>query len=439
MLRIGALTRHARAAGVAARSATWRRCCTTPSGASRTPIVRNRGTVGGSVCQADPSEDLSGAFCALRADSGDPRRAGDPHGADAGVLPRALPDGGGARARCSSSCACRCGRRAAPTSRSTGGRATGRSPRPPPRSGVADGVITDAGIGLTAVGPFVAAEAEASLLRAAADRGDVRRGRAARRAALPSERRPARARRLQAPPRGRADRCAHCATRGGEVTGGARRRQRAGRAPRRRAAAAARAPPPRRARAHRHPLGLRHVQLRGLRGVARRRAGEVLHRARRDGRRPHRAHGGGAGPAGRPRPGAARVHRLPRPAVRVLHPGDAAHRPLAARPHARPDRGGDPHGHRGHHLPLHRLREHRQGDPAGGRHEPRRRAPLSGGADRASVGCRARRTPRFVRGRGRFVDDIAPARACCTPRCCAARTPAPGSSPSTRSPPSRTR
>ena len=31
------------------------------------PTVRNRGTVGGSVCQADPSEDLSGAFCALRA------------------------------------------------------------------------------------------------------------------------------------------------------------------------------------------------------------------------------------------------------------------------------------------------------------------------------------------------------------------------------------
>ncbi len=29
---------------------------------------------------------------------------------------------------------------------------------------VADGVITDAGIGLTAVGPFVAAEAEASLI-----------------------------------------------------------------------------------------------------------------------------------------------------------------------------------------------------------------------------------------------------------------------------------
>ena len=31
------------------------------------PIVRNRGTVGGSLCQADPSEDLSAAFSAIRA------------------------------------------------------------------------------------------------------------------------------------------------------------------------------------------------------------------------------------------------------------------------------------------------------------------------------------------------------------------------------------
>lgn len=31
------------------------------------PIVRNRGTVGGSLCQADPSEDLSAVFSALRA------------------------------------------------------------------------------------------------------------------------------------------------------------------------------------------------------------------------------------------------------------------------------------------------------------------------------------------------------------------------------------
>jgi carbon-monoxide dehydrogenase medium subunit len=31
------------------------------------PVVRNRGTVGGSLCQADPSEDLSAAFTALHA------------------------------------------------------------------------------------------------------------------------------------------------------------------------------------------------------------------------------------------------------------------------------------------------------------------------------------------------------------------------------------
>ncbi|WP_214107080.1 FAD binding domain-containing protein [Acrocarpospora catenulata] len=33
------------------------------------PVVRNRGTVGGSLCQADPSEDLSAAFAAVRADA----------------------------------------------------------------------------------------------------------------------------------------------------------------------------------------------------------------------------------------------------------------------------------------------------------------------------------------------------------------------------------
>jgi carbon-monoxide dehydrogenase medium subunit len=32
------------------------------------PVVRNRGTIGGSICQADPSEDLSAAFAAVKAD-----------------------------------------------------------------------------------------------------------------------------------------------------------------------------------------------------------------------------------------------------------------------------------------------------------------------------------------------------------------------------------
>ena len=39
------------------------------------PIVRNRGTIGGSLCQADPSEDLSAVFAALEAEPSSSRSA----------------------------------------------------------------------------------------------------------------------------------------------------------------------------------------------------------------------------------------------------------------------------------------------------------------------------------------------------------------------------
>ncbi|GEL19615.1 FAD binding domain-containing protein [Pseudonocardia asaccharolytica] len=66
LLRIGALVRHAElldSAVVGEHFAIFR-------DAERViadPIVRNWGTVGGSLCQADPSEDLSAAFSAVRA------------------------------------------------------------------------------------------------------------------------------------------------------------------------------------------------------------------------------------------------------------------------------------------------------------------------------------------------------------------------------------
>ncbi|MQA79576.1 MAG: xanthine dehydrogenase family protein subunit M [Streptosporangiales bacterium] len=65
-LRIGALARHAELleSPVAAEHFPIMR------DAERViadPIVRNRGTIGGSVCQADPSEDLSAVFSAIRA------------------------------------------------------------------------------------------------------------------------------------------------------------------------------------------------------------------------------------------------------------------------------------------------------------------------------------------------------------------------------------
>jgi carbon-monoxide dehydrogenase medium subunit len=65
-LRIGAMTRHA---DVLASPLTAEHfpILTDAERVIADPIVRNRGTVGGSLCQADPSEDLSAAFAALKA------------------------------------------------------------------------------------------------------------------------------------------------------------------------------------------------------------------------------------------------------------------------------------------------------------------------------------------------------------------------------------
>jgi carbon-monoxide dehydrogenase medium subunit len=66
VLRIGAMVRHAELLA----SALVREHFPIMVDAERViadPVVRNRGTVGGSVCQADPSEDLSAVFAALRA------------------------------------------------------------------------------------------------------------------------------------------------------------------------------------------------------------------------------------------------------------------------------------------------------------------------------------------------------------------------------------
>jgi carbon-monoxide dehydrogenase medium subunit len=77
-LRIGALTRHAELLAWAAADhlgdADGARRCYGPlfADAERViadPVVRNFGTVGGSLCQADPSEDLSAVFAAVRAEA----------------------------------------------------------------------------------------------------------------------------------------------------------------------------------------------------------------------------------------------------------------------------------------------------------------------------------------------------------------------------------
>ena len=75
VVRIGALTRHRELL----ESDELARVCPIFRDAERViadPVVRNRGTIGGSLCQADPAEDLSavcttlGASCVIRSSGG---------------------------------------------------------------------------------------------------------------------------------------------------------------------------------------------------------------------------------------------------------------------------------------------------------------------------------------------------------------------------------
>ena len=61
------------------------------------PVVRNRGTIGGSLCQADPSEDLSAVCTTLDASCVIRSAAGERVVIDGGLPPRPLRDGGRAR------------------------------------------------------------------------------------------------------------------------------------------------------------------------------------------------------------------------------------------------------------------------------------------------------------------------------------------------------
>ena len=114
---------------------------------------------------------------------------------------------------------------------------------------------------------------------------------------------------------------------GERVPHGQRGRARA----RARAARAARLRPARQARADRDDRRLRHLVVRRLHGAARRRVGEVVHRARRPGRRPRDHDDRGAGGGRRLASAPGELPHEPRAAVRLLHLRDGA-------------RGGEPAG-----------------------------------------------------------------------------------------------
>jgi len=63
---IGALTRHVNMLKSELLSRTYPHLFQEAEAVLADPVVRNRGTLGGSVCQADPAEDLSGVVTALK-------------------------------------------------------------------------------------------------------------------------------------------------------------------------------------------------------------------------------------------------------------------------------------------------------------------------------------------------------------------------------------
>ena len=91
-----------------------------------------------------------------------------------------------------------------------------------------------------------------------------------------------------------------------------------------------------------------------------------------------------------------------------------AYRLLAGEPE--PDGRGHPHGHFRQSVPLHRLSEHRQGDPlrggqnqrAGGRRMTDQTPVSERQAKLEGIGCRRKRVEdiRFVQGKGNYVDDL---------------------------------
>jgi carbon-monoxide dehydrogenase medium subunit len=166
MLRIGALTTHARLLD-SALAARHFAILTDAERVIADPVVRQWGTVGGSLCQADPSEDLSAAFAAVKgtmviAGAGGTREvpAREFHtgpfetvvGPAEMLTEIRLPVVAGA-----GTAYVKVSRRAGDWAIGAAGAALWLDP---------SGVITDAGIGLAALGArhFVAAEAEEYLL-----------------------------------------------------------------------------------------------------------------------------------------------------------------------------------------------------------------------------------------------------------------------------------
>ena len=144
--------------------------------------------------------------------------------------------------------------------------------------------------------------------------------------------------------------------------------------------------------------------------LARRHAGEVVHDARRPGRRP-RGHDGRGPRAGRRSctRSSRRFNEEHGLQCGFCTPGMMLTSVGAARGEPRPDRRGDPLGDLREHLPLHRLPEHRQRRAGrggktheGGVHDARPTHEIRG----VGHSVKRKEDARFIRGKGHYFDDI---------------------------------
>src|ERR1700756_5186544 len=106
--------------------------------------------------------------------------------------------------------------------------------------------------------------------------------------------------------------------------------------------------------------------------------------------------------------------------MRLLHARHDHARAPALEGKSLADRSRNPHGHLRQSLPLHRLPEHRQGNPVRRRQDQRHRIPGGCGmndmtptreertAKLEGMGCKRKRVEdvRFTQGKGNYVDDV---------------------------------
>jgi carbon-monoxide dehydrogenase medium subunit len=117
-----------------------------------------------------------------------------------------------------------------------------------------------------------------------------------------------------------------------------------------------------RPRPHRHPRRLRARRVRGVHGARRRAADARVPDVRRQRATPRGDDDRGHRQRPRePQPGAAGLHRVPRPAVRVLHPRVRHDDHGLPRGQPRPHPRAGPRGDLGQPVPLHGVPEHRVG------------------------------------------------------------------------------